>query len=529
MLKRRKIVYILGSAIIGIASILLIYFTLMTTGVIQTRRNTLVICSNSTEQVYTGNYVTCEEYEILSGELHTGHEIKMTYTGKLKDVGHVDNTYSLSIVDSEGTDVTERYDLECQYGVITVTKKVISIRSGDSQKLYDGESLSNKSWKLVESSLIKGHRLDVKTIGEITEVGEVDNELVAHVYDENDNDVTSNYQIDIIAGKLEILPTKLVITSGSASKPYDGTPLMSDNYFISSGKLLDGHKLNVKLNGTITEPGTVDNTFEYVIVIDENGFDVTDNYKIEQVYSQLTIFKIELEVCSRDESKPYDGLPFSGDTSNCYLKSGTLLPGHSIIYTKMETLTEVGEKENLFVAKVVDENNNDVTINYNITPINGKLEVTKRVISITTGSDSKTYDGTELVCQEYNIDFGTLVDGHMIECNFLNSIINAGEKNNEVVCSIVDGTGSKFTSNYEVNITAGLLKINKRPITISSESKNKTYDGFELICDKYSIIGTLVSGEEISVTCTGTITDAGETDNTFTYEFISPLSIGKPS
>ena len=106
MVKKSRAIYTLGSMIIGLAAIFLVYFLLIVTGVIMVKNESIIISSGSIETTYTGQEITCERVDVISGELSKGHKVKATFYGKLTNVGVTDNSYDYIIVDSQGVDVT---------------------------------------------------------------------------------------------------------------------------------------------------------------------------------------------------------------------------------------------------------------------------------------------------------------------------------------------------------------------------------------------------------------------------------------
>ena len=86
-----------------------------------------------------------------------------------------------------------------------------------------------------------------------------------------------------------ILPISLVLTAGSSQKVYDGTPLTNDNYYISIGKIVEGHVLEVTISGSLTEVGTIKNVIDDVKIFDQNNKNVTKCYQITSNDGLLTI------------------------------------------------------------------------------------------------------------------------------------------------------------------------------------------------------------------------------------------------
>ena len=91
------------------------------------------------------------------------------------------------------------------------------------------------------------------------------------------------------------------------------------------------------------------------------------------------------------------------------------------------------------------------------------------------------------------------------------SITDAGEIENGYAIKW-DGADSL---NYTIIIeNLGKLTVTKAQLTVTTGSASKTFDGEALTCDEASITGML-GGENITVTATGSITNAGSATNTY--------------
>src|SRR5690554_3872214 len=118
---RTKSLIVGASVIIGTSVLLMIYFALISLGIIKTRVNKLTIKTDSIEVVYNGLEHVSHSYKITEGELHPGHTVKATYTGSQTEVGQSLNTATIIILDEDLKDVTKIYELTIQYGEIIVT------------------------------------------------------------------------------------------------------------------------------------------------------------------------------------------------------------------------------------------------------------------------------------------------------------------------------------------------------------------------------------------------------------------------
>ena len=164
----------------------------------------------------------------------------------------------------------------------------ITLRSPSYSKIYDGKPLTATDLEIVEGSLLPGHTISVIDRAVLTDVGIRDNIFQVKILDENGSDVTNNYRIDREYGTLEIVSKDLTIETGSATKPYDGTPLICHDY--TQEGLLPGHTISIGYYaGKQTDPGRSDNAVENVQIFDEHGKDVTHNYAIEIIFGTLRV------------------------------------------------------------------------------------------------------------------------------------------------------------------------------------------------------------------------------------------------
>ena len=230
MVKKSRKIYLLGSCIIALASLFLVYFLLIVGGVVQVKNEIITITSGSIEATYNGELVKCEEVEVTQGELRPGHTIKASYTGGLINVGYTANTYSYIIQDSEGVDVTNKYTIEKLEGTITVNKRPISLKADNASKVYDGTPLSTNStnYTWISGDLIEGHNIEVSSHGEQVDAGVGENQLNVEIYDEDGNVMTQNYDIQVIPGALTVNPITIVVSSNSGGityKKYQELPL----------------------------------------------------------------------------------------------------------------------------------------------------------------------------------------------------------------------------------------------------------------------------------------------------------------
>ena len=518
MVKKSKSIYILGSIVIGLAAIFLVYFLLTMTGVIMVKEETIIITSGTVTAVYNGEEVTCEEVKVVGGELNKDHSIEATFTGKLTDVGTTINTYHFRIVDSLGADVTSKYKIQKLEGTITVTKRPINIRATDATKPYDGKPLKSFSdvYVITSGSLVNGHSLSVESIGEQTEAGIGKNELLYTIRDSLLTDVTHNYDVTVTPGALTVTPIQLTISSADATKFYDGKELVKDSCQIEVGELLDydkdgkaDHKLETKTISSLTEPGSIDNKFEYTIIDIHTNEDVTKNYQVIPKYGKLTVTTEKLTFTSAYLSREYTGseIVITEFTVTPDSKTEEILAQYKYKYevTCDEIKqTDAGEYDLTYEINVFNEEGTEITEFCAITENYGKLVIDPKPVVVKSNPIEFTYAGEFINSTKEDFTVEGLVVNHELEFDIVQHTIEdyivALNNNKRLLNSlenikVVDKESGKeiLADNYDFDFT-GLGKINivQADLQITSGDKEKYYDKEELVFEKL----VLVCGEE---------------------------------
>lgn len=136
-------------------------------------------------------------------------------------------------------------------------------------------------------------------------------------------------------------------------------------------------------------------------------------------------------------------------------------------------------------------------------------------VTLTSNSKTVTYNGKEQTVTGYTSDAPEGVTFEDITAT--GSGTNAGE----YTVKFRDGAVGKTDTTGKYIVTAvntGKLIINKRSVTLTSETASKVYDGMPLTKHEVKVTGDgFADGEGATYNVTGTITNVGTTDNTFTY------------
>ena len=185
-------------------------------------------------------------------------------------------------------------------GGFPTTKAPVQVQIASLTKYYDGKPFTAEEivkYAVLSGFLLPGHTLELELPVDLSgaEPGTwISKPLSYRVVDENGVDVTDLfYDIQVEPGTLSILPRKITVTTGSASKYYDGNPLQCGDYWISQGSLAPGETLQLQLPAILTEPGTALNQAEdlKILASDPNGKPVnrTHCYEITVICGILEV------------------------------------------------------------------------------------------------------------------------------------------------------------------------------------------------------------------------------------------------
>lgn len=334
-------------------------------------------------------------------------------------------------------------------------------------------------------------------------------------------DVTACYEISSAGGTYSMLPRPLTVTAQDAQKVYDGEPWEQSTWVLSAGTLVDGDQIEVTFAPAPASAGSHTLT-PHCTVHNESGADVTAHYQITAQNGTLTVRRRPITVETGSAQKTYDATALT--EPHWSMTDGDLLPGHTLSGTVTGSRTVVGQNKNIISLQVTDEQGNDLTENYAFTVRAGTLTIDPIVLKFKTGSAEAVYSGLELTCDDWKLVSGAVIAGHTLSCHTTGTQTNAGSSLNALQVVVKNANGRDVTAEgYRIETEHGVLTVTPRPITITSNSAEKLYDGYPLVCHTYQIdknafnFGTWK--EYISCTYfTGSQREVGSSSNTFTVD-----------
>ena len=479
------------------------------------------LTANNASQKYNGT-----EYQVsgYSGAPEDADFSNITVSAKGTDAGEYDAKFAKNVV---GTiDATGKYIVtNTTDGKLTITPRNVTLTSGSDKKEYDGTALTKDGVTVGGDGFVRDDGATYAVTGTITNVGEKDNTFT---YKLKTGTKGSNYEITTVPGKLKITPctTKITvtITENSGSEKYDGTEKTVTGYTVTSisNKLykesdfsftgVEAHKTVSGTNAGSYDMGLVSTDFT-------NNNDNFANVEFKIVDGKLDIAQRKVTLTSGTDSKTYDGEPLTKD--GVKVSGDGFVKGEEPTYNVTGTITDAGTVDNTFTytfaAGVVKEN-------YAITKEEGTLTVApidKVVVTITGKKDRTTYNGKEQNVKDYEVSISNAKYKEK-DFEFTGKAIakgtDAGTYKMGLKASDFKNTNKNF-KNVEFEVTDGELTIDPKEVTLTSGSSERVYNGTALTNKNVAESDNgFVGNDGATYEVTGSQTNVGESENTFTYK-----------
>lgn len=283
---------------------------------------------------------------------------------------------------------------------------------------------------------------------------------------------------------LTVNPRTVTITSGSATKMYDGIPLTKQEVTYGGDNFVAGEGVDITYTGSQTIVGSSDNTFTFNL---KNGT-AKENYNITTNYGKLEVTDSDkLTVSATDYDSIYDGQTHNGNVTATEGATLSYSTDNGKTWTATEpTIKNVGEIN--VTVKASMANYSDATAEYT-------LKVTPRPVTLTSETASKTYDGTALTKPEVTVTGDGFVDGEATAIA-TGSQTEVGSSDNTIEIIKKDGFDE---NNYAIELKEGTLTVEKRPyrpnpsitdkitVEITGNSDSVVYDGTEHSVKDYTV------------------------------------------
>ena len=271
--------------------------------------------------------------------------------------------------------------------------------------------------------------------------------------------------------------TEITLVANSGTRTYNGAEQSIDGFESTTMNGYTVSGLTAVTKGT--NVGEYTNTvFGGTAKVEKDGVDVTDKVLVKTRAGKLVITPKSINTQEITVTKPAD----SKYDGNEHKNKPTVKDGEKVLVENTDyTLSyseDVINAGTVTVTITAKGNYSQVTtVDYQITP---------RTVKLTSGSDSKTYDGTPLTKHEVKEDGFVKDDGATYD--FTGSQTNVGTSDNTFTYALKDGT---LASNYIITTEAGKLTVNpvtdEVTVTIKEHSAEHVYDGTEKTVTGYDV------------------------------------------
>ena len=147
-----------------------------------------------------------------------------------------------------------------------------------------------------------------------------------------------------------------------------------------------------------------------------------------------------------------------------------------------------------------------------------RIEIRKRTVRLSSSYGEKIYDGTPLTVVGINEDGEGWIsaDRGRVKYTMTGSQTNAGESDNTFDVEFPPGSEEYFKEHYAITIRYATLNVAQRPVTLTSASGSKEYDGEPLTNDDVIVGGDgWVDGQGATYSFAGSQKIVGSYENAF--------------
>jgi len=394
---------------------------------------------------------------VSEGSLVFDHELRLVGTSGIKDVATYD--VETRVFNSNNEDVTSNYELHNHEFTYTVNKKVLTVTFASASR-YVGQTndkilytLNVNGFAYGENDLVLGNRNGI-----VVQTNAVKDDL-AGTYDiwVTTGYTSDNYDFNYITGELVIDQISLIFDFENVTVIYNGA-----NQYVDLSTLIISDPVTEEILDTVDYLDLLHVTYE------QEGVAVTPfhigTYNVVITFEGNDVYE---EAVHRGNTLRIDPKPI-----NVYAVNSTKTYGDSDPVLELD-LSEAYVQDTLTtsVSRVQGENVGTYAItatashpDYLITVVPGIFEITKRDLTITVHSQSKIYGELDPALT-YTVTNARLGD------NIVPTISRA-EGNNVGTYAI---TATYTNNNYNITIHHAELEIIQRELTITVDSKTKTY------------------------------------------------------
>ncbi len=439
---------------------------------------TVTIHGNTDVREFTGKAQTVKGYTVaVENPLYAEKNIR--FDGAAAARGTEVGTYAMGLRQEQFRNTDDNFAVtflvnDGSLQITPVDAVVVTITGHKDTRLYDGAPKAVTGYDVSTSHKLyteKDFAFAGTARSEGTDAGTYPMGLRAEDF-KNTNPNFENVVFQVSDGALEITPRKAELVSASGRKAYDGTPLVKEQVTVRGDGFVRGEGADYHDFAALTVVGKVQNDFQYTLRENTKAA----NYAISVVPGTLEITPHEatIIITANSGTKVYDGTALTDDG---YTVDGALMDGDELTAVVKGHATNVADKGvNQVVSYRILRGDVDVTANYaGVTTVDGKLEITKRDVLLTSASDSKPYDGTPLTAEAVTVSGSGFAEGEGARYSHFASRTKVGRQENTFEYTLAENT---LAENYHITVVNGWLSVTRHTqAKLTAEGYTGIYDG----------------------------------------------------
>jgi hypothetical protein len=492
---------------------------------------TLTITANNRTKTY-GQITTFAGTEFTVIGLANGDavsSVSLTSLGAFATESLAGSPYNIVASAAVGTGLGN-YTIAYASGTLSLSPATLTVTANNRTKTY-GQAVTFAETEFAASGLLNG---DTVSDVSLTSAGSA---TTATVADSPYTIVPSaaigtglgNYTIAYASGTLSLNPAALTITGNNRTKTYGQSMTFAGTEFTVSG-LANGDAVS---SVSLTSPGAFAAASlagsPYNIVASAAVGTGLGNYTIAYASGTLSLSPATLTITANNRTKTYgQSATFAGTE---FTATG-LLNGDTV---SSLILTSAGSPATASVASLPYSIIPGAAVgsglgNYTIAYANGALTVSPAALIVTANNRTKTYGQTVAFAGTEFTAIG-LLNGDTATSIVLSSPGSSATANvtgspYAIVPGGMSGTG---LGNYSIVYSSGLLTITPASLTITAQSRSKTYGQTVAFAGtEFTTFGLVNSDSVNSVTlsCAGSVATAGVAGSPFAIVANSPVGVG---
>ncbi len=420
------------------------------------------------------------------------------------------------------------YTLDPQNGTLTITKVTLVAKADNKSRVYGA---ANPTFTITYTGFVNGENASVITPALSATTTATASTNVGSYAITIAPGTNTNYAFTYQDGTLTINKKPITVTAENKSRTY-GNP--NPSFTLTYADMANNETasvIDVPPTITVAADLTTPVSASPVVIALSGGSD--NNYDMTLVNGSLAITKAPLTATADNKTRTYGAVNPATTITYTGFKNGQTA---SSLTTQPTAVTSATISSDVGNYPIVVSGGSSV--NYDITPVNGTLTVTRAVLTVAANNQSRSYGSPNPALTLNYTGFVNSQNISVIDTQ-PTAATTAGVTSNAGTYNITVSGG--VDNNYSFSYTSGVLTVDKATLTATADATTTTYGTIPALTITYA---GFVNNETVSVldteptaSTTATVTSnigsypinvTGGTDNNYAFTNVAgTLTINK--